>query len=126
MRPRIGDVGRLLVLAVFTAGLSLSARGAEPAVVFNRDIRPILSDACYHCHGPDKAKRKAGLRLDNEAGAFADLRGHKIIVPGNPDKSEDEDSPDEEEWEEQEGRGADKQAAVDPDTEEGQPGPSEA
>jgi hypothetical protein len=57
-------------------------------VEFNRDIRPILSDRCYTCHGPDQASRKSKLRLDMEAGAKADLGGHFAIVPGDPAKSE--------------------------------------
>src|SRR5256714_12312007 len=87
MRPRFARVTQFLGLACFTAGLTTVA-AAEPAVDFTRDIRPILSDACYHCHGPDKAKRKARLRLDSEADVFADRDGHKIVVPGEPDKSE--------------------------------------
>lgn len=56
---------------------------------FNRDVRPILSDRCYFCHGPDSSNRKTKLRLDREADAKAELRAGKFgIVPGKPEESE--------------------------------------
>jgi hypothetical protein len=51
-------------------------------------IRPILSDRCYTCHGPDESKRKSKLWLDTEVGAKSDLGGHFAIVPGNVANSE--------------------------------------
>ena len=61
---------------------------AAQTVEFNRDIRPILSDKCYTCHGPDKSNRKTNLRFDVEAFAKADLGGRFAIVPGDPAHSE--------------------------------------
>jgi hypothetical protein len=62
-------------------------RGQE--IEFNRDIRPILSDQCFACHGPDASKRKTKLRFDTEAGArIALAQGRFAIVPGDPDRSE--------------------------------------
>ena len=58
-------------------------------VSFNFHIRPILSDKCFSCHGPDKENNKAGLRLDDPESAYAALKeseGHAII-PGDADNS---------------------------------------
>ncbi|MBI1352950.1 MAG: DUF1553 domain-containing protein [Acidobacteria bacterium] len=62
--------------------------GPESKVSFNKDVRPILSDKCFTCHGPDEKKRLSGLRLDNFEGATRDLGGRAAIVPGDPDASE--------------------------------------
>ena len=60
-----------------------------PPVNYARDVRPILSDNCFACHGPDDRKRKAGLRFDTKDGAFAKLEGGSFaVVPGKPDESE--------------------------------------
>jgi mono/diheme cytochrome c family protein len=63
--------------------------GRAPSVNYARDIRPILSDNCFACHGPDDQKRKAGLRLDTKDGAFSKLKSDNVaIVPGKPEESE--------------------------------------
>src|SRR5262249_42675310 len=84
---------RLFVALALTWALVFGANNAlgEPpanAVEFNRDVRPILSNYCFTCHGPDSNNRKANLRLDVEHDAFADRGGYAAFVPGKPAKSE--------------------------------------
>ncbi|MDZ4287077.1 MAG: DUF1553 domain-containing protein, partial [Prosthecobacter sp.] len=74
---------RLPLIALLT--LPLAAPAAT--INFSREIRPILSENCYFCHGPDEAKREAGLRLDVEASAKKDNDGTTAVVPGHPEKS---------------------------------------
>jgi hypothetical protein len=80
-------VGVMVVAAAYAAGAQ-DARDRAP-LSFNRDVRPILADNCFRCHGPDANQREAGLRLDQSDAARADLdSGAVAIVPGDPDESE--------------------------------------
>src|SRR5919109_414506 len=72
--------GFLLVAILF---LNVAAKLPDK-ISYNRDIRPVLSDNCFFCHGPDQNKRKGKLRLDQREEALA----KKAIVPGKPDESE--------------------------------------
>src|SRR5262245_49800895 len=73
----------LTLSAALTAGwFAAPAKAAD--IQYNRDIRPILAENCFACHGPDSAARKAKLRLDIREEAVA----AGVIVPGKPDKSE--------------------------------------
>ena len=83
---------RITAVVLFTLLTQAASLGAQPAgdrpVEFNRDIRPILSDNCYTCHGPDAARRLTRLRFDVEAAAKQDLGGRFAIVPGDRARSE--------------------------------------
>src|SRR5438552_5835213 len=75
-------------LAVVMLACCHPAVAAQKDLDFNRDIRPILSDHCYACHGPDENKRKAGLRLDRPEEALKTLKsGERAIVPGDTRRS---------------------------------------
>ncbi len=85
---------RLAPFLLATLLASAAGAGQDPApdtspdtLQFNRDIRPILSDRCFSCHGPDSNKRKSGLRLDRQDAAFDPLPKHtdkRAFVPGHP------------------------------------------
>lgn len=86
------------IVAALFCGSAASAEAED--IDFNRDIRPILSENCSHCHGPDSDARKADLRMDTQLGTRADLDGTMAIVPGDLDASEawqriNHDDPDE-------------------------------
>ena len=75
---------RLSIFLIITSSSLLRSEEID----FNRDIRPLLTDRCFSCHGPDERARKAKLRLDTFEGATKDLGGYAAIIPGDPENSE--------------------------------------
>ena len=84
-RPRLGGI---LLTAVFLFAAEPTRAAGPGKVDFARQIRPILAESCFECHGPDPRGRKADLRLDSRADVFADRGGYHLVVPGRPEESE--------------------------------------
>ena len=86
--PKLAKAFSLLVACCFT-GVPITAQTAESAIDFNREVRPILSQNCFQCHGPDTGNRQMGLRLDILDGFFGDRGpfGGPVIIPGNAEES---------------------------------------
>jgi len=93
-RPVFGPIAAILAAAcavVVAFGSANAGDAPGRPIDFDREVRPILSNHCFACHGPDARKRKGvsrPLRLDTEAGAFADLGGYRAVVKGDPGESD--------------------------------------
>ena len=77
----------IAAIGILSAAVCCLAAADDP-VSYEKQIQPILSRACFQCHGPDDAARKAKLRLDQKESAFANRDSGAPIVPGKPDESE--------------------------------------
>ncbi|HUA84523.1 MAG TPA: PSD1 and planctomycete cytochrome C domain-containing protein [Bryobacteraceae bacterium] len=76
-------------LVTFSVSIAAVLAADADRISFNRDIRPIMSDTCFRCHGPDRSSRMAGMRLDLREQATKPVpSGRTPIVPGDPAKSE--------------------------------------
>ena len=75
------------LLATLGIAAPTAANDPEETLGFNRDIRPILANACFQCHGPDPGGRKGKLRFDREEGFFGAREGGPTVVKKDPAKS---------------------------------------
>src|SRR5258708_29383 len=87
MKGCLGGAFTLMASLIVASSIAGPSR-ADEKIDFARDIRPILSDACFLCHGPDDGQRKADLRLDTRDGALGNRDAGAPFVPGKPDESE--------------------------------------
>src|SRR5436305_9523631 len=74
---------RLATLLLLVPSICAGQTAPRPPIDFQRQIRPILSDNCFQCHGPDSGTRMAGLRLDLKDGIFAARKRGAAVVPGD-------------------------------------------
>lgn len=77
----------IFALTLFACGQASAQENKDQPISFNRDIRPILSDRCYHCHGPDAENQESAFRLDTREHVLEDLGGYAGIVPGDLENS---------------------------------------
>lgn len=89
LRPILLSAAVSTFLTAALLGISQAPKPVKRTVEFNRDVRPLLAQHCWPCHGQDKAalEKTGGISLDTFAGAIADHGGMRAIVPGHPEKS---------------------------------------
>ena len=85
---RLFTVSLALLVAAWIGAPGASTGQTEEKVDYLTEVKPILEGFCYECHGEDRSRREADLRLDIKENAFADLGGFPNIAPGDPDDSE--------------------------------------
>ena len=83
---KIASFGAICIYFCSFIGVARSL--ADEPIDFRRDVQPILSDKCFHCHGPDSSNQESEFRLDTKENLFADLGGYFSVVPGSLEDSE--------------------------------------